>query len=159
MSVLVPLDGSEVAEKVLVQVRNLTDHFGKDNVSLVLFRVCELFDLPHQYPPQMSMSYEEYLEYETKRCKTICQTYLSEIEGMLKTEGLQVRSEVAVGNVADELINYISGNPVDLVIMSTHGRTGISRWAFGGIAEKVLKGNPVPILLVRSVPVGEHDKK
>jgi nucleotide-binding universal stress UspA family protein len=153
ITVLVPLDGSEVAEKVLVQVQQLASHFGRENVEIVLFRVCELFTHPHNYPPQMSMSYEEYLNYETKRCTEICQTYLSEVEGMLKTEGLQARSEVVVGNVADETINYINESPVDLVIMSTHGRTGISRWAFGSIAEKVLKGTSIPTMLVRSVPV------
>ena len=155
ITVLVPLDGSEIAERVLIEVRSLSSHFGAENVDVVLFRVCELFSQPHQYPPQMSMSYEEYLEYETKRCTEICQTYLSEVEGTLKDEGLQVRSKVVVGNVADETIDYIHKNPMSLVIMSTHGRTGISRWTFGSIAEKVLKGTSVPTILVRSVPVGD----
>ena len=153
ITLLIPLDGSEVAEKALDQSRRLADHFGVQNVEIVLFRVCELFTQSYHYPPPMSMSYEEYLDYETKRCTEICQTYLSEVEGMLKNEGLQADSVVVVGDTADATINYINENPVDLIIMSTHGRTGIGRWAFGSIADKVLKGTAVPTILVRSVSV------
>jgi nucleotide-binding universal stress UspA family protein len=57
---------------------------------------------------------------------------------------------VPEGNPAEVLIKYINNNPVDLVIMSTHGRTGISKWAFGSITEKVLNGAESPILLIRA---------
>lgn len=149
ITILVPLDGSEMAEIVLDHIKKLSTQFGSKPVDIVLLRVCELFSPPYTYPPPTPLSWEEYMEYETKRCKEICQTYLSKIEEKLKHDGLNVRSEVPAGNPADVIVDYTNENSVDLIMMSTHGRTGLSRWAFGSIAEKVLKGATSPIFLVR----------
>jgi nucleotide-binding universal stress UspA family protein len=97
----------------------------------------------------MAVSWEEHLEYETKRCKDMCQSYLLEFEEGFKQDGLNVRSEVLIGNPADAIIDYANNNNVNTIVMSTHGRTGLGRWAFGSIAEKILKGASCPIFLVR----------
>ena len=149
ITILVPLDGSELAEAVLDHVKELTKQFGTQSVDITLLRACELFFPPYNYPPPTSLSWEEYLEYETHRCTEICQTYLAKIEEQLKTEGLSVRSESPAGNPAEVIIDYANKNALSLIVMSTHGRTGISRWAFGSIADKVLKGASSPILLIR----------
>jgi len=150
LSVLVSLDGSEVAESVLPHLVELSKQLPKNKMDITLMRVCEIFSGPITYPPPVAMSWEECLAYETKRCKEICQDYLNQIQAKLEKSGLNTHTEVPEGNPAEVLIKYINNNPVDLVIMSTHGRTGISKWAFGSIAEKVLKGAESPILLVRA---------
>ncbi len=149
IAMLVPLDGSDLAGEVLDHVGELAQHFGLESTDIVLVRVCELFFPPYTYPPPTPLSWEEYLEYETKRCKEICQRYLSKIEGQLKKDGLSVRSEVLEGSPADAIVDYANKNAFNLIVMSTHGRTGLRRWAFGSIAEKVLNGASTPIFLVR----------
>ena len=98
----------------------------------------------------MSMSWEEYLGYERARCREICRVYLTGVREKLAKHKFKTRLEVPEGNPAEELIKYASRNSIDLIVMSTHGRTGVSKWAFGSIAEKVLKGADSPILLIRA---------
>jgi nucleotide-binding universal stress UspA family protein len=150
LRILIPLDGSEVAESVLKQLREINKQFPKNKQDIILTRVCEIFSPPVGYPPPLSMSWEESLAYEKKRCMAICQDYLSRIQDKLTASGIKTRTEVPEGNPAEVLIDYINKNSIDLVILSTHGRTGFSKWAFGSIAEKVLKGSESPVLLIRA---------
>jgi nucleotide-binding universal stress UspA family protein len=57
-----------------------------------------------------------------------------------------------MGRVAETIIDYANRHSVDLIIMATHGRSGLSRWAYGSVADKVLRGADVPVLLVRAHP-------
>jgi nucleotide-binding universal stress UspA family protein len=148
--ILVALDGSKLAEDSLVSVMELAEQYGKDNVELTLFRVSELFSPPYIYPPEMPISIEEYLEYEKKRTTEICHSYLDDIKKHLSKNGITTIAAVEEGIPADVIINFSKENSIDLIVMSTHGRTGFSHWAFGSIAEKVLKGAPCPVFLVRS---------
>jgi len=151
MTVLVPLDGSELAEIKLGHVTELAKQFGTNSVDIILLRVCEVFSHPHlSYPPPMSMSWEEYLKYETKRCKQICRTYLNGIKKRLKKEGLSVRLSMPVGSAAETIVKYTVKNDIDLIVLSTHGHTGIGQWAFGSVSNKVMKGTSRPVLLIRA---------
>ena len=150
ISMLVLLDGSSLAEKVLKHVKKLSNHFGGQSVNITLLRVCEIFFPPYTYPPPTPMTWEEYLEYETKRCQGICQTYLDKIGEKLQKEGLSIKTEIATGSVAETIVDYTNKNEFDIVIMATHGRTGLSKWALGSVADKVLTGISNPIFLVRS---------
>ncbi len=150
MTVLVPLDGSELAEVKLNHVRELAEQFGAQSLDIVLLRVCELFSQPHlHYPPPMPLSWEESLKYETKRCKEICLTYLNGVRKRLRKDGLSVRLAVPVGNPAEVIVEYVSKNPVNLILLATHGLTGLGQWAFGSVANKVIKGTSTPVFLIR----------
>jgi nucleotide-binding universal stress UspA family protein len=98
----------------------------------------------------MPISIEEYLEYEKKRTTEICHAYLENIQKQLAEQKLNVKIAVEEGIPADIIITFAKKHAIDLIVMSTHGRTGFSHWAFGSIAEKVLKGAPCPVFLVRS---------
>jgi nucleotide-binding universal stress UspA family protein len=150
LRVLVPLDGSQVAESVLKQLKEINRQFPKNKLDIILARVCEIFSPPVGYPPPLSMSWEESIAYEKKRCMSICQDYLSSVQDKLGKAGVKTRTEVPEGNPAEVLIDYINKNSIDLVVLSTHGRTGFSRWAFGSIAEKVLTGSESPVLLIHA---------
>ncbi len=63
--------------------------------------------------------------------------------------GVEVRSEVVVGYAAEEVIALAKSEDVDLIVMGTHGRTGIDRILFGSVAEKIVKSSPIPVLTVR----------
>jgi len=150
LSVLVTLDGSKVAESVLPHLKEVHRQLPGNKWDIILMRVCEIFSQPINYPPPMSMNWDEYLKYEKNKCKEICLNYLGEVQDKLDIDRKALRIEVPEGNPAETLISYANKNSVDLIIMSTHGRTGISKWAFGSIAEKVLRGADCPILLIRA---------
>lgn len=150
IKMLVPLDGSKLAEDALKHLLRLSQQFGKDNVEIHLFRAVELFSPPFIYPPEMPINLEEYIEYERKRATNICIDYLKNIQEKLQKEGVNSVYAVQDGNPADVIIDYSNKNNIDLILMSTHGRTGLSRWAFGSIAEKVLQTANYPIFLIRS---------
>lgn len=149
LGILVPLDGSPIAELSLPYLKQVHLQFRHHDQDIVLVRVCEIFSPPIGYPPPLSMSWEEYLDYEKKRCRDICHTYLTSIQKRLAQQGIKVHIDVLEGNPAEALIGYINRNNIDLAILSTHGRTGFSRWAFGSVAEKVLRGSKCPVLLAR----------
>ena len=68
----------------------------------------------------------------------------------MKGEGVDLRNEVLIGRVAERLAEYIESQEMDLIIIATHGRSGISRWVRGSIAERVLSSSHVPVLMVRA---------
>lgn len=150
ISILVPLDGSKLAEGILKHVNVLSSQMGKENVEIHIFRAIELFAPPFIYPPEMPINLEEYLQYEKKRAADICVEYLQKIFKKIEKEGLQASYATLEGNPADAIIDYANKKDIDLIVMSTHGRTGISRWAFGSIAEKVMQSSPCPVFMVRS---------
>jgi nucleotide-binding universal stress UspA family protein len=75
--------------------------------------------------------------------------YLAKEEEQLKDAGLSVRSEVRKGRPAEQIIEYASEKSFNLIVMSTHGRSGLGRWVFGSVASKVLHEASSPILLIR----------
>jgi nucleotide-binding universal stress UspA family protein len=77
--------------------------------------------------------------------------YLSKVAQKLKNEGLDVKTEVLFGNVIDQLTDFTEKQSVDLIIIATHGRSGVSRWVWGSVADRVLRSARVPVLMVRPV--------
>jgi len=76
--------------------------------------------------------------------------YIRAQERALGEEGILVRGIVRVGNPAEAILELAEKEKASLIVLSTHGRTGLSRWIFGSVAEKVLRGAKVPLLIVRS---------
>ena len=143
-AILVPLDGSELAQAVLPHVETLAKQRGIDLVDVVLLAVCEPTEPPRLYPAS-----PVDWEADLARSKESYELYLATVEMRLKQAGLTVRSEVLIGKPAEQIIEYANRDPFNLIVMATHGRSGISRWMFGSIAEKVLLGASSPIFLVR----------
>jgi nucleotide-binding universal stress UspA family protein len=75
--------------------------------------------------------------------------YLFRIAKRLENEGLNPRINVLVGNVAEEIVHFAEEEKADLIIMASHGRSGISHWAIGSVAEKVFRATDIPLLLVK----------
>ena len=147
---LVPLDGSKLAESVLTHVEALAKQRGAELCDVVLLRVCEPPIILSDYPEAiMELSWEEHVEKEKAWAKQAGERYLAVVEKRLRDAGLNVRSEVVLGRPIDEIIDYANKNPFNLIVLATHGRTGITRWAYGQVADKVLQRSQSPILLVR----------
>jgi nucleotide-binding universal stress UspA family protein len=68
---------------------------------------------------------------------------------------VEIETIVEVGDDAAAILDYAHKQPIDLIVMATHGRSGLSRWVYGSVADKVLRGAEVPVLLVRAQPKKE----
>ncbi len=149
ITALVPLDGSELAEQILPYVEAMVKQRGAEIVDVVLIRVCEPPAIPSDYPPGMPLSWDEHVEQEMAKCSQRNEQYLSAVERRLRDADLSVRSQLLMGKAADEIVDYAAKTPFSLIAMTTHGRSGLGRWVYGSVAEKVLLGVSNPILLVR----------
>jgi nucleotide-binding universal stress UspA family protein len=77
-------------------------------------------------------------------------SYLANVARRMKAKGLRIhRAAVDPGAVAETVIDYARESTVDCIVMSTHGRSGLRRWVYGSVADRVLRGADVPILLIR----------
>ena len=137
--VVVPLDGSELAECSLDEVMNVIG----EGSELLLIRAME---------PVSGMAYAEVppeiLEQAEKKNVDASKRYLDKVAGRLKKKGIRVQTEVVWGNPADEIIAFAKKNNADLIMITTHGRSGVSRWALGSVADKVLRMARIPVLMV-----------
>jgi len=130
--ILVPLDGSELAEQVLPTVTAVAQALGCE---LVLFQVTIVY---------------HSLEEAYYAADQDVQAYLARIASRLIEQGIEVSTATGIGAVAESIVDHAEVNDVDLIAMCTHGRTGIARWALGSVADRVLRAGDKPILLVRA---------
>jgi nucleotide-binding universal stress UspA family protein len=76
--------------------------------------------------------------------------YLKKLTAKVKYSGVQVDWKVVKGNEAESIADYAKKNEVDLIIIATHGRSGVSRWVWGSVADRVLRSSCVPVLMIRA---------
>jgi len=150
--IMVPLDGSELAERVLPHLKAL--HSAFPEASAVLVRVVEPSPVIFDDTASISSTSREKMIADLKRVeekrKSDAAAYLDRVIQKMTSEEEKFTSVVLGGRVADRLAEYIENQDIDLVIMATHGRSGISRWVRGSIAERVLSSSRVPVLMVRA---------
>jgi nucleotide-binding universal stress UspA family protein len=143
--IMVPLDGSELAECVLPHIEAIAQ-LSKESVELV--HVIEPLELPTRGGIALSIDDLKQIELHAKND---AESYLRGIVERLKLAGIKAHSKLLTGKAADSLVDYIHKSNFDLLIMATHGRSGISRWIWGSVAEKILHSSSIPVLLVRSL--------
>jgi nucleotide-binding universal stress UspA family protein len=149
--ILAPLDGSKLAELSLEHVKKVA--LAADEAEVVLLIATE----PVSYLSYASaLSEDEAFKMENKS-RVNAQKYVDRIAARLKKEGINAQSKVVWGRPADEILQYIKEHKMDLVIMSTHGRSGIPRWAMGSVADKVIRSSPIPVLIIP--PQGFRDEE
>ncbi len=148
-SLLVPLDGSPEAETVLSYVEALGTRMGS---RVVLLSVVPGVSAVYAFPGETVQF--PYTEADVQIMKTDAETYLASVAERLEEKGLRPESRVVAGDTAEEIILTAERAHADLVAMSTHGRSGVSRWAFGSVADKVLRGVDSPLFLVRTASTG-----
>lgn len=150
--VLVTLDGSMLAEQVLPHVKALLE--GRQSVQVYLLAVVQLVDYAAAsamaYPMSMLPSRVIDEDAERRRIEEELHNYLRSVEHQLAREGVTVSSEVRFGRPAEEIISFANDMQIDLITMCTHGRSGLARWAYGSVADRVLHAARCPVLLVRA---------
>ena len=150
--ILVPLDGSKLAECVLPHVEEIAAHCGTEEVILVSvteritgFRVMDDYSQP---------SGESLIPEAVGKEEKKAQKYLDGIAKPLKDKGVKALTEVLMGKPAEEIALFAMNEGCDLIIMASHGRSGPSRWTHGSVAEKVFRANCAPLLTVRAPGCG-----
>lgn len=133
--ILVPLDGSDLAELALPYARELASAF---NSELILLYVGE-------------SSEQEYLHMH--------QLYLEKVAVQMKKLVKKVSPLVVSGKPAGEIVKYTEKNDIRLIVMASHGSSGIIPWATGGIASKVIDAIGVPLLLIKETKVRRKTKE
>jgi nucleotide-binding universal stress UspA family protein len=141
--ILVPLDGSALAEQALAPAAGIAQKFGG---SLVLLRVVT---------PERALPGFPYLAARSSAAPAILgRPLVAEAEAYLASvrlpAGVPCRTRVLTGAAPEMIISAATEEAVNLIVMSTHGRAGITRLLYGSVAEAVLRGATVPVLLVPS---------
>jgi nucleotide-binding universal stress UspA family protein len=149
--ILIPLDGSKLGEAALSYVDELISRLApEEKVEITLFHVITAVRYPLHAPEGGAVSIP-YKEEELAEMKDAAIDFLNKVSDGLRNEKVTVMCKVSVSeNPADEIIKAEVEVNADLVAMSTHGRSGISRFAIGSVADKVLRGGTVPVLMVRA---------
>ncbi len=148
--IMVPLDGSELAECVFSQLETVVKSCQiAPKVTLVrvvtplkLYGGFEFGGVPEYISP------EQIQRLEDDSAKA-AQVYLTKQVQLLKNDGITAEAKVVFGLASESLTDYAEKNGVDLIVIATHGRSGITEWFWGSVAERVLKTSKIPILMVR----------
>jgi nucleotide-binding universal stress UspA family protein len=133
--ILVPLDGSKLAEKILPRVEKMVRYC---QAEVHLIRVV----VSYRIDPKEEKEERERLLQEAW-------TYLEKIVSRLRKKRVRAHAVVVYGKDAVQVCDFARKNKFDLIAMATHGRSGISRWALGSVADKVLNCSVVPVMLIR----------
>ncbi len=145
-SVLVPLDGSALAECTLSHVKNL---FKDGSVKEVTLLNVVKVDIPWalgsaEYPKRIDLNAIREPLFNASR------KYLADMESRLGSEGIKVKTDSVEGNrPADTIVEYAQENGMDLIIIGTHGYSGLKKLLLGSVAFGVLNQSHIPILLIR----------
>ena len=142
--ILVPLDGSEFAETALEPALAIAKAMA---VEVVLFRVAETIPRTHELMKTPGL-YNDFVVAAYQEAGD----YLKHLCARLPYDKISIQSKTASEGVARQIVDYAANNGVDLIVMSSHGRSGVSRWVHGSVAEKVLSGVSCAILIIGSVP-------
>ncbi len=176
--ILVPLDGSKLAECVIPHVEAIATGCYTQEVTLVSvtekLNIKEKLNLPGTQAQAYHVVNESGIVYsgmfttisETRKMDQPAGTetwvrevgklysqadkYLHRIQRNLIKKGLNVQTSVLIGNPAEAIVSYAVNKEIDLIIMASHGRSGISRWASGSVTEKVFRSTCVPVLMIRA---------
>lgn len=143
-TILVPLDGSPLAEAILPYVETLARSYA---AKVILTKVVEPHAWGHQRPNAYVMSEAEALRGETQAAET----YLAIQRDKLSHKGIPSRVCVTYGRVVESIINLARREEADLIAMASHGRTGLAHVFYGSVAAGVLHQIDRPLLLVRAM--------
>ncbi len=142
---MVPLDGSKLAESILPHVEELVRQRGVD-VEVVLVNVGKQVTMPRE----LWEASREFIGEDISAFRLASEVYLNGVVKQLQKKGIKARAEQLIGDPVEEIIRYAADNHPQLIAMSTHGRSGFSRFAFGGVTENILRRlKKTPVFLFR----------
>jgi len=135
--ILVPLDTSELAEVALPYAEQMAGRLGSE---------ITLMSVSHSAGEKEQRVFRSYIEGTVEVTKERAKRYLQKPTG----QDVKVQYAILVGNPAEEIVDYADRENIDVIVMATHGRSGIGRWALGSVADKVLRATERPVVLIRA---------
>lgn len=145
--VMVPLDGSKLAECALPYAEQLAKGCGSE---IILFSVTERKQAQRVIEDKSQpLGYHLAPEAVGKKEKQ-AQRYLDRIAKDLQEKEIKVRTEVELWEPAEAIVAYAEADKCDVIAMASHGRSGVSRWTHGSVAEKVFRNSCVPVLMIKA---------
>lgn len=138
---LVPLDGSLLAEKALEPALALAQAMAME---LILLRAVNPVHLSLE-----TQTMKQQADYLEDRELAEAESYMQQIHASLAKQHASLQTIIARAEAADAIIDFSETQPLDIIIMSSHGRSGISRWLYGSVTEKVLRGAPCATMVIR----------
>jgi nucleotide-binding universal stress UspA family protein len=147
--IMVPLDGSQLAECVLPHVQAITS--GCKIATVVFVRVIDPGTVSATLPAQGELGYQEKSrrQREEERKKN-AEAYLKKIVDSISIENAVLNYEVLEGRVAETLADWAKKNNIDLIVIASHGRSGIGRWVMGSVADRIMRSVCIPVMMIRA---------
>lgn len=139
--ILLPLDGSLLAEQALPHAIAQAGRFGAE---LILLRVVEPMS------PTETMVPREAIRQAEERTEALTREYLERVAARVRKHGIPVQVVTIKGFPRRQIVQFTEANQIDLIVICTRGRSGVSRWLMGSVADRVIRGASVPVLLVRT---------
>jgi nucleotide-binding universal stress UspA family protein len=143
--ILVPLDGSELAERAVPVAARIARASGG---SVLLLQVLALPITPLYGP--IYVPYEGNIPADLERDRAEAQAYLHQVAASPALAGLSVQTYTMSGVPAASILDSLDQCQADLIVLSSHGRTGITRWVLGSVAQHVARHSPVPVMVLRA---------
>jgi nucleotide-binding universal stress UspA family protein len=143
--ILLPLDGSAIAAQALPHAQELASQAGAE---LVLLQVIPEPNDALGITPEFQITQPGIVREQAQLDHAGRQ--LQRLADDLALHKIPARVMLDVGEPATKILDYASAHDIDLIVMSTHGRTGLARWTYGSVASKVISAAPCPVLLVRA---------
>ncbi len=138
--VLVPLDGSQESEAIFPVIEEIA---GPLDWEIVLFQTVTI-------PPMDAIGLQHVAAADDLLLmQSRANEYLEYLAGRLTAKGIRAVAKVRIGDATREILAAVAEEKVDLIAMTTHGRSGLGRLLFGSVAENLLRSAPVPVLLLR----------
>jgi nucleotide-binding universal stress UspA family protein len=143
-TILVPLDGSALAEAALTHALAM-GQAGRSTIALLRVPVLHIASQPPTLGETLPDAMAHYDDELYQRVKD----YLDHLATRLPESGLAVTTDLRYGDVPTAILDYADEIGADLIVMSTHGRGGIARWLLGSVASKIVQSAHCPVLLIR----------
>ena len=144
--ILVPLDGSPLAEQALPAAVALAQATGAE---LLLLQVIQTLDEGNQ---RILFKNEAAAQAAFAQWQTSAETYLQQVAQPIQAQGVACVCRVLLANVVETIIDTAEMAGIDLLVISTHGRSGLRRWFYGSVTNKVLRGVSCPLLVIHNPP-------
>lgn len=145
--ILVPLDGSSLGEMAVPQAELIAETLGAE---IILLMVLEPLRPLAGEGPTAARKLHLRLKEENDRRKDMAHKYLEKVSQPLRERGRKVSFEVVSGAAAEQIIDFAKEKAMDMIAMSSHGRSGIGRWVFGSVTDKVVHAGETPLMVVRA---------
>jgi nucleotide-binding universal stress UspA family protein len=147
--ILLPLDGSPLAEQALPHATAIAECFQSE---LVLLRVL----VPLSRPPTTA---DAALRRAEQAAVVYSREYLDRVVTVVQERGITVQRDTVEGRPHFQIIQYAETNQIDLIVMSTRGQSGLSRWLMGSVSDRVVRGANVPVLMVRARKIESQESE